>query len=348
MTETPGNEQRVLTHKRLSVVIACYLDEGSVREFYRRLSDVLPTVTSDYEIIFVNDASPDDSETILRELQASDRRVVIVNHTRNFGSQNAFLSGMKVSRGDGVILMDGDLQDPPSLIPDLVRQWLEGYEIVYGRRVSRKESQFRRWAYKLFYRVFRHMANVPIPVDAGDFGLMDRKVVDTLLREFPEQQVFLRGLRAYTGYRSIGVDYVRDARFDGRSTNSLGANIGWAKLGIFSFSKKPLHYISRFAVLCVVLTVLFGIFQLAAWFILKSAPQGWMTITMLIMILGSVQLVCLAIIAEYVAHMYDELKRRPRYIVREVVDGRDEDGELDRSPGFARVATSSEEGEHGE
>lgn len=310
------------TRRTLSIVIACYKDAGSVMEFHRRLTAVLPAIASDYEIIFVNDASPDDAELLLSEIAATDPRVVVVNHLRNFGSQNAFLSGMKVSRGDGVVLMDGDLQDPPSLIPDLVLRWREGYDVVYGIRVKRRETLFRQIAYKVFYRIFQAMADVPIPLDAGDFGLIDRKVVDTLLKDFPEHLVFLRGLRAFTGYRSIGVPYIRDARFDGRTTNSLLRNIQWAKLAIFSFSKKPLEYISLLAFMSVLATIGMAVFLFASHFVLRSAPPGWTTNVLLLLLLGSVQLVCLSILAEYMAHMYDELKGRPRYLVRDIVDNR--------------------------
>lgn len=324
-TEQEKDKGAVSTTRSLSIVIACYKDGGSVGEFHRRLSEVLPGICSDYEVIFVNDASPDNAEALLRELAATDPRVVVVNHTRNFGSQNAFLSGMRVARGDGIVLMDGDLQDPPALIPDLVARWEDGFDIVYGDRVKRKETLFRQVAYKVFYRVFHALSEVPMPLDAGDFGLIDRKVVHTLLDQFPEHLVFLRGLRAYTGFRSIGVPYIRDARFDGRTTNSLIRNIQWAKLAIFSFSKKPLEYISLLAILCVVATVGMGLFLLASHFILRTAPPGWTTNTLLLLLLGSVQLVCLAILAEYMAHMYDELKGRPRYIVRDMVDNRSQD-----------------------
>ena len=313
-----------MTDRSLSIVIACYKDAGSVREFYRRLTEILPTVTSRYEIVYVNDASPDDAESILAELAARDPRLVVVNHTRNFGSQSAFVSGMSVARGDGVILMDGDLQDPPEMIPALVAKWLEGYEIVFGVRVKRDESVFRQIAYKAFYRIFRRLADIRIPVDAGDFGLMDRKVVATLLREFPETQVYLRGLRAYTGFRHAGVEYVRQARFDGVSTNSLAGNIRWAKLAIFSFSKRPLEYISTLAFYCVGLTMLMALFYLWAYVHYdRRAPSGFMTILLVVLFLGSVQLVCFSIVAEYLGHIYDEIKRRPRYIVRDVIDHRD-------------------------
>lgn len=312
-----------MTSRSLSIVIACYRDAGSVREFYRQLSEVLPRITPNYEIIYVNDASPDNAEEILREISERDPRLVIVNHTRNFGSQNAFISGMRIASGDGIVLMDGDLQDPPSMIPDLAAKWLEGYDIVYGVRVKRKETAFRQIAYKAFYRLFRHLADIRIPVDAGDFGLIDRKVSACLLDEFPEHNVFLRGLRAYTGFRHIGVPYVRDARFDGRSTNSLAGNLSWAAMAIFSFSKKPLAYISVMAAIALLFSALAVVFYLAAYFLsAREAPSGFMTLLLITLILGSVQLLCFAIIGEYLGHIYTEIKRRPRYIVRDVIDNR--------------------------
>ena len=307
-------------------MIACYRDAGSIREFYRRLHEVLPALTSRYEIIYVNAKSPDDAREILTGLAAADPRLVVINHTRNFGSQNAFLSGMGESRGDAVILMDGDLQDPPHVIPELVAKWREGFDVVYGVRVKRRESLLRQWSYKVFYRLFRRLADFSVPVDAGDFGLMDRKVVRTLLDDFPERLVLLRGLRAYTGFRHTGVNYIREARWDGRSTNSLASNVRWAKLAIFSFSYKPLEYISVLAAASVIATLVAAVFYTAAYFGAgRSAPSGFMTLLLATLFLGSVQLVCVAIIAEYLRHMYEELKRRPRYLVEDVIDRRDSD-----------------------
>jgi dolichol-phosphate mannosyltransferase len=286
--------------------------------------EVLPPLTSRFEIIYVNDHSPDNAGEILATLSAADPRVVVVNHTRNFGSQNAFLSGMQQSRGDAVILMDGDLQDPPHLIPELVGKWREGFDIVYGVRVKRRESLFRQLSYKAFYRLFRGLADFSVPVDAGDFGLIDRKVVRSLLEDFPERLVLLRGLRAYTGFRNAGVNYVRDARWDGRSTNSLASNLRWAKLAIFSFSYKPLEYISILAAASVCVTLLGALFYLVAYFSTsRAAPSGFMTLLLITLFLGSIQLVCFAIVAEYLRHMYEELKRRPRYLVDSIIDRRD-------------------------
>lgn len=311
------------TEKRISVVIACYRDAGSIREFYRQLNEVLPALTPNYEIIYVNDNSPDNAEEILMELSATDPQLIIINHTRNFGSQSAFLSGMSVAHGDCVVLMDGDLQDPPYLIPQFVDKWLEGYYIVYGIRIKRRESAFRQVGYKLFYRLFRHMARMRVPVDAGDFGLIDRRVVDVLLNDFPEKLVFLRGLRAYTGFKHTGVEYVREARYDGESTNSFVGNLRWARLAIFSFSDKPLEYIAWLAFLAVCLTGVAAVLYLAAYLLNDgTAPSGFMTLLFATLFLGSVQLVCFSILAEYLRHIYDEVKQRPNYIVRDIIDNR--------------------------
>jgi dolichol-phosphate mannosyltransferase len=312
-----------LTNKSLSVVIACYRDGGSILEMYRLLKEYLPVITPNYEIIFVNDASPDDAEEKLEKIALEDNKVVVVNHTRNFGSQNAFISGMSVAKGDAVVLMDGDLQDPPRLIPELAKKWLEGYEIIYGQRVKRIESLSRQLAYKTFYRLFRRMAPFSIPLDAGDFSLMDRKVYSALLTNFKERLTFLRGLRAYTGYKSIGVPYIRDMRYDGTTTNSLRNNINWAKLAIFSFSKKPLEYISFIALLCIIASFLIGVYFFISYILHGGkTPSGFMTILLILLSLGGINLLCLSIIAEYIGHIYDEVKYRPRYIIRKIIDNR--------------------------
>lgn len=333
------------TTKKLSIVIACYMDGGAVRHFYHCLKQVLPTITPNSEIIYVNDASPDNAEEILSELAASDSRLVVVNHTRNFGSQNAFLSGMRVAEGDAVVLMDGDLQDPPSLIPALVDKWLQGNQIVYGVRVQRDTTLFRRCCYKLFYRLFRRMAQFQVPVDAGDFGLMDRRVVDILLSDFPERMVLLRGLRAYTGFRHAGVEYKRPARFDGGpSTNTLMRNMRWAKMAIFSFSRKPLEYISILAFWSVVSTTLAAVYYLGAYFHTgRQAPSGFMSLVMLSAFIGSVQLICFSILAEYLGHIYEEIKGRPRFIVRDLIDNRSRQGDRSSSGTSLKCPASSEQ-----
>ena len=316
-----------MNERSLSVIIACYMDAGSVKAMHERLSAVLPQLTHRYEIIFVNDCSPDNALELLREIAARDPHVTVISHSRNFGSQNAFLSGMRVSTGDGVVLMDGDLQDTPSLIPQFYAKWLEGHDVVYGNRVKRKETLFRQVAYKLFYRLWRNLSYVKVPLDAGDFSLLDRRVVEHLL-QFPERDVFLRGLRAFVGFRQTGVDYVLDPRYDGRSTNSFKGNLRWAAKAIASFSYKPLEWISGFAFLTMGLTlVVMGIY-LAIYLANPSAPRGFMTMLMGMLFLGSVQLLSLGILGRYLMHIFDEVKGRPRYIVDHIInDPRKKSGE---------------------
>jgi dolichol-phosphate mannosyltransferase len=303
----------------ISIVVACYRDAGSVREMYHRLTEVLAQVTPQYEIIYVNDNSPDNAEELLAELAALDARVSVISHSRNFGSQMAFTSGMRRSVGDAVILMDGDLQDPPEIIPALVREWLAGYDVVYGVRERRREGRLLEAARKVFYRIYRQLSYLEIPLDAGDFSIMSRRVVEALLL-MPERDRFLRGLRAWVGFRQTGVPYTRAERFAGRSTNSLLDNIRWAKRGIFSFSYQPLEMISLLAFLATVATGVGIIFYIALYFTFPRAPRGFMTLLVATLFLGSLQLFCLSILAEYMGRIFEEVKQRPAFIVRNIMN----------------------------
>jgi dolichol-phosphate mannosyltransferase len=287
---------------------------------YERLRRVFGDVGADYEIIFVNDGSPDDAREVLAELAGRDRKVVVVNHTRAFGSQSAFTSGMRLASGDAVVLLDGDLQDPPEVIPQFVEKWREGFDIVFGVRVEREASAFMRRAYKLFYRVFRRLSYVNIPLDAGDFGLLDRRVVD-VLNDLPESHRFIRGLRAWVGFRQVGVPYVRPERMFGRTTNSLVKNIGWARRAIVSFSYVPLDLIAWLAVVTVGVSFAGLVVQLVLRFADPGlAPKGFTTLIVGMLFIGGVQLLCLAIIGSYVAHIYEESKHRPPFLVESVLN----------------------------
>ncbi|MFI5004570.1 MAG: glycosyltransferase family 2 protein [Solirubrobacterales bacterium] len=305
---------------KLSAVIACYGDALAVPIMYERLSRMFGELGADYEIVFVNDGSPDNAREVLSELAGRDRRVVVVNHSRAFGSQSAFTSGMRIATGDAVVLLDGDLQDPPEIIPRFVERWREGFEIVYGVRVERETTAFMRRAYKLFYRVFRRLSYVNIPLDAGDFGLLDRRVVDAL-NELPETHRFLRGLRAWVGFRQVGVPYVRPERMFGKSTNSLIKNIGWARRAIVSFSYVPLDLIAWLALTAVGVSFVGLVAQLVLRLADPSlAPRGFTTLVVGMLFIGGVQLLCLAIIGSYVAHIYEESKHRPSYLVESVLN----------------------------
>jgi dolichol-phosphate mannosyltransferase len=314
--KSPAPKQR----PRLTAIIACYGDAPAVPMMYDRLVRVFAKLRANYEIIFVNDASPDNARQVLAALAARDRRVVVVNHTRNFGSQSAFTSGMRLATGQAVVLLDGDLQDPPELIEDFYRKWREGYDVVYGQRIKRQAPQLLQVAYKLFYRIFRATSYVPMPLDAGDFSLLDRKVVDALNR-LPENNRFLRGLRAWVGFRQTGIPYVRPERLFGRTTNSWLRNLGWARQAIFSFSYAPLDLITALALVSVVIAFLGGVSQVAIRLLWPQAvPSSVTTLIVLILFMGGIPLLCLSIIGSYLAHIYDEVKRRPSYIVESILN----------------------------
>lgn len=306
--------------KKISAVIACYRDAPAVPVMHERLTNIFKKIGVDYEIIFVNDNSPDNAREVLAELAARDSKVVVINHARNFGSQNAFTSGMQVATGDAVVLLDGDLQDPPELIEQFHEKWREGFDVVYGVRVKREATNFLKIAYKSFYRVFRAASYVPIPLDAGDFSLIDRRVVNAL-NSLPENNRFLRGLRAWVGFKQIGVPYVRPERMFGTTTNNLLRNLGWARKGILSFSYAPLDLIVWLALCTVGASFAAAATQIAMRLLYPaSAPHGLSTIIVLILFLGGIQLLCLAIIGSYLAHIYDEVKRRPPYVVESILN----------------------------
>ena len=305
---------------KLSPIIACYRDAEAVPHMYRRLVETFEEIGCDYEIIFVNDGSPDDAREVLAGIAAADPNVVVINHARNFGSQSAFTSGMAVATGDACILLDGDLQDPPEIIAQFVARWREGFDVVYGERVGREAPPLMRVFYKGFYRLFRRAAYVNVPLDAGDFSLLDRRVVDAL-NAMPEKQRFVRGLRAWVGFKQTGVPYVRPERMFGVTTNSFRKNLGWARRAIVSFSYAPLDFITGLALFIVALSSVGLVAQVVAKIVAPdSAPAGLATVITLILFMGGIQLLCVAIIGTYISHMYEEVKGRPSYIVDSVLN----------------------------
>lgn len=302
--------------KTLSIIIACYRDEPAISEMHERLTRVLSKSNLKYELIFVNDCSPDNSLEAIRTISERDINVIGINHARNFGSQAAFLSGMTVAAGDACVLMDGDLQDPPELIPEFIKKWVDGFEVVYGIRVSREAPWLMRIAYKLFYRVLSAVSPFNVPKDAGDFSLIDRSVMNAMLA-FPERDVFLRTSRAYSGHKQCGVDYIRPERPYGVSTNNLFKNIGWAMKGILSVSKKPLTYMSVAGVCLFAITSIALVTQLLVKiFFPESAPPGAVTGILISMFFGSINLLGISIVGEYVGRILEEVRGRPRFIVK--------------------------------
>ena len=298
----------------LSAIIACYMDGQAIPIMYRRLTDTFKKLDVDYEIIFVNDGSPDDCAARILELSKTDPRVLGITHSRNFGSQMAFRSGMEMSVKQGCVLLDGDLQDPPELIEQFYAKWVEGADVVYGRRVARDMPVVWGLLYKAFYRVFAKFSYVKIPHDAGDFSLIDRRVVGWLL-QCPERDLFLRGLRAYVGFRQTGVDYFRPKRMFGESTNNLLKNLEWAKRGIFSFSNTPLKLLTAGGVLLLALSLVLGLGLTVMRLAFPGAvPRGVTTVLLFSLFFGAINLFAIGLVGEYVAKIMEEVKGRPRLI----------------------------------
>jgi polyisoprenyl-phosphate glycosyltransferase len=307
--------------RSLSAIIACYLDEPAIPIMHQRLTEVFRKLDVDYEIIFVNDGSPDDCAGRILEISAGDPHVLGINHSRNFGSQMAFRSGMEMAVMQACILLDGDLQDPPELIEQFYAKWVEGNDVVYGRRVKREMPVVWGLLYKAFYRVFAKFSYVSIPHDAGDFSLIDRRVVGWLLH-CPERDLFLRGLRAYVGFRQTGVDYTRPKRMFGQSTNSLLKNLEWAKRGIFSFSNTPLKLLSASGVVLLGLSVILGLGLTALrLFIPNIAPRGATSILLASLFFGAINLFAIGLVGEYIAKIMEEVKARPRLIRAGLIRG---------------------------
>jgi dolichol-phosphate mannosyltransferase len=315
-------------------VIACYKDGQAIPIMYRRLTDVFQKLNVGYEIIFVNDCSPDDSEEAIRLLSAHDHHVIGISHARNFGSQAAFRSGMEVATKNACVLLDGDLQDPPEMIEAFVEKWREGYDVVYGRRVKRDAPWYMGLASKAFYRVFQAFSYVSVPTDAGDFSLMDRRVMRCVL-SFPERDLFIRGVRAFVGFRQTGVDYVRPERMFGVSTNNLFKHIGWAKKGILSYSNVPLTILSSAGVALFALSILLGVaYVLSRMIFPASAPRGFTSIVLIVIFFGSINMLAVSIIGEYIAKIFEEVKRRPHFVRRDFI----RDGEVRMASDPGQVA----------
>lgn len=294
-------------------------ERGSVEELCRRLADALDGL-GEYEVVLVDDGSTDGSWEVLRGLATADERLRLLRLSRNFGHQVALTAGLDAARGDAVVLIDADLQDPPELIPELVARWQEGFDVVYAVREHRDgESRARLIAIAAFYRLFRRMAATDIPADTGDFRLLSRRAVDSLAR-MPERARYLRGMTSWIGFRQIGVPYRRDKRYAGVSKYSFTKLFGLASDGIASFSTAPIKLLTRvgFAMIGFCAGVL--AWTLYTRFFTHDAPQGWTSVLAVVLLLGGVQLLGMGIVGQYIARIFEETKQRPLYFVAEIVE----------------------------
>ena len=308
--------------KLISLVIPIYFEELIIDELYKRLKAVFDACSDLYkfEVIFINDGSTDNSLLLLRELCVKDQSLCVIDLSRNFGHQRAITAGIDYAEGDAVIIMDADLQDPPELIPKLLTRWSDGYEVVYAVRVKRNgESFFKLWTAKQFYKLLDFLSETPIPRNVGDFRLIDRKVVNQL-KTLRESGRYVRGLVSWVGYRQCGLDYERDARYAGETKYPLKKMIMFAMDGITSFSGKPLYLASYVGFGIATVAAAWGIVIIVSYiFGFFTGVIGWSSLMVAILFIGGLQIAFIGIIGQYLGRVYDQVKERPLYLVREII-----------------------------
>ena len=306
-------------YPRLSIAIPVYNEESIIPELLSRTAGVLDSIPGGpHEIVVVDDGSSDDTFALLEEASTRDSRIVCISLSRNFGHQAAFSAALDHVTGDAVVLMDGDLQDSPEVIPQFIEAYLQGYDVVYAVRIRRKEGVLKRFCYYMFYRIITGLADIKLPVGAGDFALISRRIVD-LLRNAPERHRYLRGLRTWVGFRQIGVPVEREARHSGDSKYSLRKLFTMAFDGIFAFSAVPIRAATSVGFLAVVVSVAFAAYSLYAKLFWDRSPRGFTALIFATTFLAGVQLLFLGVIGEYVGRIYNEVKQRPIYIVKKIV-----------------------------
>ena len=305
---------------RYSIVAPCYNEEAGLHELYKRVSEVMDSTGEPWELVLINDGSRDRTRDIMRQMHDSDARVKIVDFARNFGHQLAATAGLDHATGEAVIIIDADLQDPPQVIPDMIQKWKEGFEVVYAVRTQRKgESWFKEFTAKAFYRLVYRITEVDIPLDTGDFRLMDRKVVNAM-NQLRERHRFIRGMTSWVGFRQTGVHYVREERFAGETHYPFRKMFKFALDAITGFSYLPLQMATYLGFIIAALSALAAILVIVARLFIGAAPfHGQATTLVFVLFIGGVQLITLGIIGEYLGRIYDEVKGRPLYIVREAI-----------------------------
>ena len=303
----------------LSIIIPAYNEEEVLDEFYRRMTGVLAKVDLPYELVFINDGSRDRTLQLLEGLNQQDGRVVVIDLSRNFGKEIAVSAGIDFCKGDAVVIIDADLQDPPELIPELIKQWQNGYDNVYARRTSREgESILKKITSYLFYRFIRGMTHIDIPADTGDFRLLSRRAVDAL-KQLPERNRFMKGLYAWIGYPAIAVDYRRDPRYAGETKWNYWKLWNFALEGITSFTEVPLKLVSYVGGFMAFAAFCYGAFMIIKTVIFGNDVPGYPSLLVAILFLGGIQLVFIGILGEYLGRAFAEIKQRPLYFVNKII-----------------------------
>ena len=308
--------------KKISIIIPAYNEEEVAQECYNRLKEVLDKLNNyENEIIFVNDGSKDKTLEILTELANQNENVKIVSFSRNFGHQAAVTAGLKYVTGDAILIIDADLQDPPELLPEMLKLWEEGNEVIYGERKTREgESRFKLFTAKMFYNTLNALSDVEIPKNTGDFRLVDRKVVDTI-NSLPEHNKFLRGLFSWVGYRQYAFKYERKERFAGKTKYPLKKMLKLAADGIIGFSTKPLKILGGLGFISIIISFIILIYSLLSFaFEWNNLEAGWTSIMVSITFFAGVQLLSIWVLSEYIGRIYDETKNRPQYIVDKTIN----------------------------
>jgi len=317
ITQSDSETEFLKLRPAISVVIPVFNEEDNLPLLYKRLTDVLGNFEPLYELIFVDDGSRDSGVQILEQLSEVDPKVIVVQLARNFGHQIAISAGLDFARGDGVIIMDADLQDPPEILPEFIEKWREGHDIVYAIRTNRKEGWLKRHAYTFFYRILQRIANIQIPLDAGDFCIMDRKAV-IILTNMPERNRFMRGIRSWIGLDQVGLAYDRDSRYAGQPKFTLSRLIYLALDGLVSFSFLPLRAISIIGFVISFISIILAISYTIQKLTSGLNPPGFATTIVAIFFLAGVQLITLGVIGEYVGRIFEEVKHRPLYVVKKI------------------------------
>lgn len=308
--------------KKISVVIPMYYEEEVAEECYKRMTGVLKGIENyEYEIIFVNDGSKDKTLPILEEIASKDKNVKVISFARNFGHQCAVTAGLQYVTGDAIVIIDADLQDPPELIPEMLKLWEEGNEVIYGKRKTRDgESKFKLLTAKMFYNTLNALSDVDIPKDTGDFRLVDRKVVD-VINSLPEHNKFLRGLFSWVGFEQKAFEYERKERFAGKTKYPLKKMLKLASDGIIGFSTKPLKFVGGLGIFAIIVSILILLYSILSFaFKWNNLTAGWTSIMVATTFFSGTILISLWMIGEYIARIYDESKARPQYIIKKKIN----------------------------
>lgn len=304
---------------KYSIIVPVYNEELVLSHTYERLAKVMNLVSGDYELIFINDGSSDNTDNIIKDLCKKDSRIKLLNFSRNFGHQIAISAGIDFASGDAAIIIDADLQDPPEVIPEMIKKWQEGYEVVHGKRIKRKgETLFKKITAFLFYRLLKNLTSFDIAVDAGDFRLIDKKVYETI-KNMHEKSRYMRGLFSWVGYKQTFVEYVRDERFAGETKYPLRKMVQFALDAVTSFSYKPLRVASYIGFLLSCVSFLYLIVVIYQRLFTNTTITGWTSVIAVNLFFFGIVLIILGIIGEYIGRIYEESKDRPLYILRDKV-----------------------------